>query len=178
MRKGFLGGWEKVFRFSLSRTVSGKGWKLLTLIPALLLLICIPALVLLLQDSGGEEEEAVWDRTSLRVVYVADETPGELDFSLLNGLGDPLYSGLDYVPCASPEDALARASGEPDSLVLALRREGEGYRLRAVLPERSALDLREAEHYAAFLNGYFGAVRPLKSGLTPKFWNTPQSSAM
>ena len=168
MRKGFLGGWEKVFRFSLSRTVSGKGWKLLTLIPALLLLICIPALVLLLQDSGGEEEEAVWDRTSLRVVYVADETPGELDFSLLNGLGDPLYSGLDYVPCASPEDALARASGEPDSLVLSLRREGEDYRLRAVLPERSALDLREAEHYAAFLNGYFGAVLPLKSGLTPE----------
>ena len=51
MRKGFLNGWEKVFRFSLARTVSGKGWKLLTLIPALILLVCIPALFLLLQDT-------------------------------------------------------------------------------------------------------------------------------
>lgn len=167
MRKGILGGWGKVFRFSLARTVSGKGWKLLTLIPALLLLLGIPALLLLLQDRGGEEEEA-WDKTSLRVVYVADETPGELDFSLLNTLGDPLYSELEYVLCANPEDALNRAAGEPDSLVLSLRREEDGYRLRAVLPEPSALDMREAEHYAGFLNGYFGAVLPLKSGLTPE----------
>ena len=166
MRKGFLSGWGKVFRFSLSRTVSGKGWKLLTLIPALLLLLCIPALVILLQDRGGEEE--AWDRTALRVVYVADETPGELDFRALNGLGDPVYSGLDYVVCAGPEDALARAAGEPDSLVLSLRREGDGYRLRVVLPEQSALDMGEAEHYAEFLNGYFGAILPLKSGLTPE----------
>ena len=166
MRQGILTGWNKVFRFSLGRTVSGKGWKLLTLIPALLLLLCIPALFLLLQDSGEEEE--VWDRTSLRVVYVADETPGELDFGLLNDLGDPLYSGLDYVLCGSPEDALARAAGEPDSLVLSLRREGGGYRLLTVLPEQSALDMREAEHYADFLNGYFGTVLPLKSGLTPE----------
>ena len=166
MRKGFLSGWGKVFRFSLSRTVSGKGWKLLTLIPALLLLLCIPALVILLQDRGGEEE--VWDRTALRVVYVADETPGELDFRALNGLGDPVYSGLDYVVCAGPEDALARTAGEPDSLILSLRREGDGYRLRVVLPEQSALDMGEAEHYAEFLNGYFGAILPLKSGLTPE----------
>lgn len=166
MRKGFLNGWNKVFRFSLARTVSGKGWKLLTLLPALLLLLCIPALFLLLQSGGGEEE--VWDRTSLRVVYVADETPGELDFNLLNTLGDPLYSDLNYVLCAGAEDALARAAGEPDSLVLSLRREGDGYRLRSVLPEESALDMREAEHFADFLNGYFGAVLPLKSGLTPE----------
>lgn len=166
MRKGFLSGWGKVFRFSLSRTVSGKGWKLLTLIPALLLLLCIPALVILLQDRGGEEE--IRDRTALRVVYVADETPGELDFRALNGLGDPVYSGLDYVVCAGPEDALARTAAEPDSLVLSLRREGDGYRLRVVLPEQSALDMGEAEHYAEFLNGYFGAILPLKSGLTPE----------
>ena len=166
MRKGFLSGWGKVFRFSLSRTVSGKGWKLLTLIPALLLLLCIPALVILLQDRGGEEE--IRDRTALRVVYVADETPGELDFRALNGLGDPVYSGLDYVVCAGPEDALARTAGEPDSLILSLRREGDGYRLRVVLPEQSALDMGEAEHYAEFLNGYFGAILPLKSGLTPE----------
>ena len=54
MRKGFLSGWGKVFRFSLSRTVSGKGWKLLTLIPALLLLLCIPALVILLQERNPQ----------------------------------------------------------------------------------------------------------------------------
>ncbi len=165
MRQGILTGWNKVFRFSLGRTVSGKGWKLLTLIPALVLLLCIPVLFLLLQDSGEEEE--IWDRTSLRVVYVADETPGELEFGLLNDLGDPLYSGLDYILCSSPEDALARAAGEPDSLVLSLRREGDGYRLLTVLPEHSALDMREAEHYADFLNGYFGTVLPQKSGLTP-----------
>ena len=166
MRQGLLNGWGKVFRFSLDRTVSGKGWKLLTLIPALILLLCIPALFLLSAAPDREEEGEVWDRTSLRVVYVADETPGELDFSLLNGLGDPLYSHLEYVVCAGPEEALERAAGEPDSLVLSLRLEGDGYRLQTVLPEVSALDMREAEHYADFLNGYFGTVLPLKSGLT------------
>ena len=47
MRQGILSGWGKVFRFSLARTVSGKGWRLLTLIPALVLLVAIPLLFLL-----------------------------------------------------------------------------------------------------------------------------------
>ena len=163
MRQGALNGWGKVFRFTLSRTVSGKGWKLLTLIPALLLLVCIPVIFLLAHGEGEEELTS----TSLRVVYVADETPGDLDFSLLNQLGDPLYSDLRYVYCASPEDALSRAAREPDSLVLSLTREEE-YRLQVVLPETCILSMQEAEGYAGFLNESFGSILPLKSGLTPK----------
>lgn len=163
MRKGTLSGWGRVFRFTLGRTVSGRGWRLLTLIPALLFLLCIPALFLLTYDGG---EEVV--KTSLRVIYVADETPGELDYALLNRLGHPLYSSLDYVPCASAGEALERAAVEPDSLVLSLRSEEGEYLLDVVLPEPSALDMGEAERYADFLNGYFGTILPLKSGLDPE----------
>lgn len=164
MRQGILSGWGKVFRFSLARTVSGKGWRLLTLIPALVLLIAIPLLFLLTYRAPEEEEPL---ETSLRTVYVADLTPGELDFSLLNGLGDPLYDSLEYIPCTSPEDALARAVSQPDSLVLILNR-GEGrYALQVVLPEPpNVLTMKDADGYADFLRSHFGMLAPYKSGLT------------
>ena len=162
MRKGTLSGWSKVFRFTLSRTVTGKGWRFMTLIPTLLLLVCIP-LVFLLTHKEDEEE---WLETGLREVFVADPAPADLDYRLLNTLGDPQYASLDYVPCRDAAEALERAAGEPDSLVLSLRREEDAFLLRAVLPEPSALDKKEAEHYAGFLNEYFGTLLPLKSGLT------------
>ena len=162
MRGNALSGWGKVFSFTLGRTVSGKGWKLLTLIPALLFLVCIPLIFLLSRD--GEEEPKT---TSLTTVYVADETPGELDWSLLNGLGDSLYDAVEYVPCGGVEEALSRAALDPVSLVLSVRSDEGDYALRAVLPEGSILDFREAEQYADFLNQYFGTLLPLKSGLSP-----------
>ena len=165
MRQGVLSGWGRVFRFSLARTVSGRGWKLLTLIPALVLLAAIPAIFLLTYKAPEAEEEP--GETSLRTVYVADGTPGELDFSLLNSLGDPLYSALRYVPCGSPEDALDRAHSQPDSLVLVLTREEGQYDLKVVLPEQpSVLTMEDARGYADFLRSCFGMVAPLKSGLT------------
>ncbi len=163
MRRGILTDWGKVFRFSLARTVSGKGWKLLTLIPALVLLIAIPAIFLLTYKEPEEQED---EATSLRVVYVADETPGELDYGLLNSLGDPVFNTLRYIPCGSAAEALEQAATEPDSLILTVAREDGPYELKVVLPEPSILTMKDAERYADFLRGSYGMLVPYKSGLT------------
>jgi ABC-type Na+ efflux pump permease subunit len=164
MRKGILSGWGKVFRFSLARTVSGKGWRLMTLIPALALLVLIPVIFLISYKEPEQEGPA---ETSLRAVYVADLTPGELDFSLLDRLGDPLFSGLEYIPCADASAALEAAKSRPDSLVLVLDREGETYDLQVVVPEPpNVLTMEDADRYADFLRGGFGMILPLKSGLS------------
>ncbi len=166
MRQGLLGGWTKVFRFTLARTAGTRGWRILTILPALLLLLIIPALLLAF---GGEDREtedpAAPAETALRTVYAADELPGRSEPELLNGLGDERFDGLRYVSCADRQEALDRAAKEPESaLALFLWMEDDCCRLLVVQPEGSTLG-EDAEAYADFLNGSFGQLLPRRSGL-------------
>ena len=162
MRKRGLQGTGAVFRFSLSQQCAKTGWRLMTLLPALLLLIGIPLTMVLVQQSGEKEV----DSTPVAAVFVADETGIPSDYGLLNGAGDRVYSAVDYVPAADAEAALAAAGQRDGALALLVELGENGYELTVIRPEGSPLSVSDAKAYTSFLQGAFPVLAREKSGLT------------
>ena len=162
MRKKGLQGTGTVFRFTLRRQTGTVGWRLTTILPALLLLLLIPAIMLLSLKSGDEETT----ETPVTAVYVADETGIPADYAILKETGSPVFSGIEYVPAADAEAALAAAGQREGALALTVALGENGYELTVLRPEGAALTGKDAKAFTSYLQDAFPAVARMKSGLT------------
>lgn len=162
MRKKGLGGAASVFRFSLRQQTGSVGWRLMTLLPALLLLVLIPLIMLIAARSG---EKQVLE-TPVSAVYVADETGIPTDYSLLREEGEEAFRGIEYIPAENVESGLDSAAGNDSSLVLQVSLTETGYRLLVIRPENTALSGGNARDYADYVSDAFPALARRKSGLT------------
>ncbi len=162
MRKKGLQGFAPVFRFSLWQQTVSIGWRLMTLLPALLLLVAIP-LIMLLVARGGEKTVT---ETPVTAVYVADETGLPSDYGVLSEEGEEAFRGIVYHPAETVEAALQQAEGDDHSLVLAVSLGQEGYSLRVIRPENTALSSGDANGFADHISEVFPALARQKSGLT------------
>lgn len=163
MKKQGLQGAGRVLRFTLRRQLGEKGWWFATLFPMLLLLLGIPAALLLANNARSQEPQA----TPITRIVVVDETPAAADYSVLNALGDVVFSGLRYEKAADLESGKAAAASSDTTLLLQVRLEAEYYRLRLIRPLETALTGKDAQQYAAFLERSFAAVSVQKAELPP-----------
>ena len=162
MRKKGLAGTGTVFRFSFLQQTGKAGWRLTTILPALLFLVGIPLVMLLaLQSSDKEITE-----TPVAAVYVADLTGIPSDYSVLNEAGDEVFSRIEYIPAADAEAAVAAAGQREGALALLAELGGSGYELTVIRPESTGLTASDARDYTGFLQDAFPAVARQKSGLT------------
>ena len=159
-RKG-LQGTAKVFRFSFARLAGKKGWLLGTILPALLLLIAIPA-ALLIADRAKSKPETV---SPVRTVFVADETGLPADYAALRETGESGFADIEYVSCADFDEALECASETENALALQVCMDETGYQLRLVRPEDSALRGGDAGDLKAYLRTRFPVIALQKSGI-------------
>ncbi len=162
MRKKGLQGFAPVFRFSLWQQTVSIGWRLMTLLPALLFLILIP-LIMLLVARGGEKTVT---ETPVTAVYVADETGLPSDYGVLSEEGEEAFREIAYHAAETVDDALRQAEGDDHSLVLAVSLGEEGYSLRVIRPENTALSGGDARGFADHISEVFPALARQKSGLT------------
>ena len=162
MRKRGLQGALPVFRFSLRQQTGTVGWRLMTLLPALLLLLAIPTVMLLVARSG----EKVLLETPVRTVYVTDETGLPADYGLFREEGEEAFRAIEYRPAEDTDAALALAAGDDHSLVLRVLLGEEGYALQIIRPENTALSGGDARDYGEYIAGAFPALARQKSGLT------------
>ena len=162
MRKKGLQGTGAVFRFTLLQQTGKTGWRLTTLLPAVLLLLAIPLIMVLSLKSGRREIV----QTPVTAVYVADETGIPSDYSVLNEAGDPAFRGVDYLPAGDAEAAVAAAGSREGALALLVSLGESGYELTVVRPEGTSLTASDARGFTAFLQDAFPAVAREKSGLT------------
>ncbi len=162
MKKKGLQGTGAVFRFTFRQQTGKTGWRLTTLLPALLLLIGIPLIMLLALRSGDEEVT----ETPVTAVFVADETGIPSDYAVLKETGDPVFRGLDYIPVSDAEAAIAAAGQREGALALLTTLGENGYELTVVRPEGTALTASDARNYTNYLQDAFPAVAREKSGLT------------
>ena len=162
MRKKGLEGAGTVFRFSFRQQTGKTGWRLTTILPALLFLIAIPLIMVIALQSADKEIK----ETPITAVYVADRTGIPSDYALLNGAGDSVFSQIEYISAADPEAAIA-AAGEREGALALLAELGEGgYELTVIRPEGTGLTSSEAKDYTRFLQDAFPVVARAKSGLT------------
>ena len=162
MRKKGLQGAGAVFRFSFRQQTGKVGWRLTTLLPALVLMIAIPLIMIIAMKSGGKEIT----ETPITAVYVADETGIPSDYSILRNTGGSVFGGIDYFPATDAESAIAAAGQRDGSLALLVSLGEAGYELTLLRPEGTSLTASNAKDYAEFLEGAFPAVARAKSGLT------------
>lgn len=162
MKRNGLRGTGAVFRFTLRQQINKTGWRLATLLPALLLLIGIPAVMLLVSARG---EKTVTD-TGIAAVYVADMTGIPSDYSILCGEGNPAFAGIEYMSAADGEAAVEAAEAQDAALALLVTMEESGYRLQVVRPDESALRASDVSAFRDYLSENFAAVARGKSGLT------------
>jgi ABC-type Na+ efflux pump permease subunit len=134
----------------------------MTLLPALLLLILIP-LIMLLVARGGEKTVT---ETPVTAVYVADETGLPSDYGVLSEEGEEAFRGIAYHTAGTVDDALRQAEEDDHSLVLAVSLGEEGYSLQVIRPENTALSGSDARDFADHISEAFPALARQKSGLT------------
>lgn len=169
--KSFLTGLKKVFAFTFRQRIINKGWKLSTIIVTILCLVLPPAVMVLVELTGGDSDENTPVNT-VSEVYVADLTEdASFDYSMLNTLGAVAggspYSEVHYHISGSEEDALEAADSDTGScLALIIDKKDGQYTASVVLPESSALTMEDADGYGAFLNQLFPLVAMVKSGIS------------
>ncbi|MBR4691722.1 MAG: ABC transporter permease [Oscillospiraceae bacterium] len=162
MRKKGLRGAKTVFLFTLRQQMQRAGWQVMTLLPAILLLIGIPLAMVLVQLSQGKEEKA----TELSAVYVVDETGLPGDYAVLNEGLSEIFTGIEYVPASDADAALAAAAGRDRSLVLLASFGEQGYELTVLRPEGTVLTASDASAFASFLRENYAILARQRSGLT------------
>lgn len=152
----------KIFSFTLIQHIKSKGYRNMTIALGILLLV-LPAFLMILASAAGDSTEPAYVPGTIARVYVVDPET-ETDYALLNQMGDPDFSEIDYERMLSLEDAAQAARGSTDSLIL-LVEQGSPVKLQVLLPEETTLEKSDASYYTAFLDTAYGAILAEKSGL-------------
>lgn len=180
-----LNGIKKVFCFTFAQRVKTKGYRLATILLAVLCLAAPAVIMTLVELLGGAQEEAI-SAGAVKTVYVADMTGDEsVSYELLNQMGADGFTDIAYIDCPDAEDAIRQANEDPASLVLIAKHTdvqtlseadmGSGssgqigspsVELSVLLPDNSDLTEQDAAGYENFLkNGYY-LILVGKSGLS------------
>jgi len=167
------GGFRTVFAFTFARHTGGRGWRYMTVIPAILL-IMLPALIMagietaeMNREKIAENETFVpMETCAVTDVCIIDRTEtGDADWNVLNFLGAEGFSEIQYhmIPTQTAiPDGLPR--GDTCAWVFVDGSE-EQFSLSIVTPENSTLSETDCSLLQDFLLHGFSAILLQKSGL-------------
>ncbi|MGI6578205.1 MAG: ABC transporter permease [Eubacteriales bacterium] len=161
-----LKGFPRIFSFTFSQQVRKKGYRNATIIVALLCLL-IPIIVMSLVEVIGSDKSDVSPSISCNAneIFVIDRSSEPVeDLSFLNDLGIEGYSHFSYVNFGSNEDKALQQAGDL-TLLLIIDRSDWGYSINVILPEKTALNIDDAEAYRRFIYSNFQFVLIKKSGV-------------
>lgn len=156
-------GTGKVFAYSLKQMLTAKGWLISTLLLAVLLLCGIPLTVLIAGKAAGKDETKK-NETAVRAVYIADETAGTADYTVLKETES--YPDVEYITCGSMEEASAAAAKDSHAVVLRVTKPDDVYKLTVYLPEGTDVSRSKASSFGSFAADNFSALLMQKAGLT------------
>ena len=152
--------WTNVFSFTFTQHIRSKGFRLSTLIAALVFLVLIPVVLLLTTAPGGSGAPVP---CTADAVIVSDTTGLDFDWQTLGSLGCP---DISYTAAPDLESALKDAGTNDRSLVLHIGQEAGSYTLTVILPENTALTQDDADSFSEALGSCFSAVLARSAGLT------------
>lgn len=160
-----MNSFKKIFAFTFRQATKGKGFRILTVAIALIGLL-LPVVIMSLVELNSEEE--IIYTYSIKNVFVYDEIQGaDIDYSLLNGLGDENYSSVIYQNADSAESAInAAALADGYAIALLLTKSERGVNADIVVPDNSKLQNGDSFSFSEFMGKYYSFILLLKSGIT------------
>ena len=158
---------DKVFKFTFKNQVSGKGFKLATIITSILL-FAIPVIIFTCIGFAGKDDTDELKSCGANKIYVVDEFAQDADFSMLNAVGTEGYTDITYKNSASVQAALdeIHGAGEVESMILLIGKDDDGeLTSRIIIPDGSVILTEEAGYFDDFIQQNSGLVTVLASGI-------------
>ncbi len=158
-------GFTKIFVFTLKSFFVSKKWRIATVLLAAIFLL-FPIVIMLIYGLSNDSEAEIYSG-SIETVYVADETDGYTDLSILSTLGGE-FSKITYEDCQTYEEACEKANPQAGTVVLQICYDGFEYFANIITPEwfeDDSIREHDAAMYAAFVNSNFQYILIQKSGL-------------
>ena len=157
-------GMGKVFRFTLNHQIGGKNWRTVTVCLALLFFL-LPVVIMGLTEAASSSPSGEWT-PQVRTVYTSADP--DTDYSLFSLMGGKDLQNVEFIPCGGEEEAVHRASQDPQSLLLFAETRQDGTLLRVLLPDNTDLQTEETEWMAQRLEQIYPMLLMQHSGLTPQ----------
>lgn len=172
-------GFQHVFTFTFIRQLKSNGYRVVTLLMAVLLFALpffgLPAL----ERSAGrnptpetewiEGDELHTAPENTGVIYLVNEAPGYTgDLTLLATAGIPGYGHAEMTACESYKAAADKAAVAGNSLIMILCEDGGCPIFRVAVPENSALNADDAALLTETLSIYGDALLLAGHGIDPQ----------
>ncbi|MCR5213125.1 MAG: ABC transporter permease [Eubacterium sp.] len=163
---------DVVYKFTLKNQISPKGYKMTTLITALILFLA-PIIIFVIAGNASSDEEEKLEGCGADRIYVVDPLAPKADFNSLNYTGVEGYTDIKYINATSIDEALESISsnGEKTSLVLEFRKKDGTIDSRIILPDNSSIEEDSADNYSEFLQSSGNIVTIMASGISVKDLN-------
>ena len=131
--------WTKVFSFTFLTHVRARGYRVATILVALLALVAIPGILLFADTQSGSAVQP----TEIDLAVHTDV----LDYAPLAQMGTGVYSAVEYKDAASIDEAKALCADDPHSIVVAV----ENGVVSVILPDGTAISESDAEAFGQYL---------------------------
>jgi ABC-type Na+ efflux pump permease subunit len=166
MKQNFR-GWTTVYSFTFRQSTKGVGFKLVTVLIALLIIGAITvATIVNAKPDTKEAKEA----SPIKTVYVLDNS-GLLptDYKALNPkLSTDQFKGISYEELTgkSREDAVAAAASSKENIAVIITTTDTGFELEAVIPAKSTITKGQASDLVKQMTTSFETSKLMQSGLS------------
>lgn len=167
-------GMKKVFGFTLKRQTSGKTYRTITIIFALLCFL-LPTIIMPIAEKKASGKGDELKPSKIETVYVIDLLGGEeIDYNCLTQTGIPsAFDGISYEnvkASSSDKDALIAAAEElteknTKSVILLLEEKDASITTHVLRPKHTDLKKSDAVKYADFLEQNAYLILVYKSGV-------------
>lgn len=167
MRDNFK-GWTSVYAFTFSQATKGVGFKLVTVLVALIIMGSFVAINLGVAKPDKDNKN---NPSPIKTVYVLDQsslqpTNYKQAISQLEGKA---FQHIEFIDAAEKSsDAVVKTAGANSSETIAviITAEESGYELKAIIPEGSNIKKKEAEALLSTMSSAFESNKLMQAGLS------------
>ncbi len=151
------GQMRKIFSFTFSQNVRSRGYRVFTVLIALLMIVVIPAVMAVAANNKKKDAQSAFSPVTFVAAVEAPSGVG-YDWNMLKNLGGTEFSGIEYEVAGDIEEAARLCAGRDTSLIVILNDQGGSLTADVLLPEGTALNRGSAQDFADFLQSSFPIV--------------------
>ncbi len=167
MKQNFR-GWTTVYGFTFRQSAKGVGYKLVTILIALIIIGAIVTANILVAKPDQKKADEI---SPIKSVFILDQSGIQAtDYKNLNPeLSKDTFKNINYVTVTDQtrEDVIKKASSEGNSsIAVIITFSDDAYQMEAVIPSNSNITKNQANDLLTVLSDAFKTNKLLQSGLS------------